>query len=544
MSEALGRRIAIGADHGGFALKEHLRKRLIDRGFEVKDCGVFDPSPADYPVVAAAVARQVSEGSADAGILLDGAGIGSCMVANKLPGVRAAMCYDVSTAANSREHNDANVLTLGARLIGEGLAEQIVETWLSKECTEERHRRRVGLIGQIERGVLAEAVDRTDDSRRRAGMERTPHPGPLPQGKGELSAPAEQREHRKLDGEAIKTTVDNLRKAPDLVDLSNEDLERIARRIVELAGAEGVREGILAPAGFQSAFPAAFLAACQCACCGPGCNGHCAEKNPETVRGLIGMGASRIGHGLGGGPIARDVAKYIDHTLLKPEATRQQIEQLCKEALDYGFASVCVNPSYVRLCAHRLKGSSVAVCTVAGFPLGAHVAEIKALEARRAIREGAREIDMVINIGALKSGDDDVVYHDVRSVVEACQDGRAICKVIIECALLTDEEKVRACRLAKRARADFVKTSTGFSTGGATAQDVALMSEAVRGTRMGVKAAGGIRSIEVVQKMVQAGATRIGASAGVQIVQAAKGATVSEGGSAAAAGTKGAKEPY
>jgi deoxyribose-phosphate aldolase len=175
-----------------------------------------------------------------------------------------------------------------------------------------------------------------------------------------------------------------------------------------------------------------------------------------------------------------------------------------------------------RPAAGCLKGSPVAVCTVAGFPLGAHVPEIKALEARRSIREGATEIDMVINIGALKSGDDDAVYRDIKAVVDACADGRAICKVIIECALLTDDEKVRACKAAKRARADFVKTSTGFSTGGATAADVALMSEAVAGTRMGVKAAGGIRSYEDLRAMVQAGATRIGASAGVQIIKEAK----------------------
>ncbi|MFQ5501509.1 MAG: deoxyribose-phosphate aldolase [Phycisphaerae bacterium] len=239
------------------------------------------------------------------------------------------------------------------------------------------------------------------------------------------------------------------------------------------------------------------------------------------------MGASRIGHGLGGGPIARDVAGSIDHTLLKPEATAEQIEQLCKEALEYGFASVCINPSYVKLATNLLKRSPVAVCTVVGFPLGTHVPEIKAMEARRAIREGAREIDMVINIGALKGGDDDLVFRDIKAVVDACLDGRAICKVIIECALLTDDEKVRACVIARRARADFVKTSTGFSTGGATAQDVALMSEAVRGTRMGVKAAGGIRSYEDVKEMVQAGATRIGASAGIGIVKEAKGVTAS-----------------
>jgi deoxyribose-phosphate aldolase len=251
------------------------------------------------------------------------------------------------------------------------------------------------------------------------------------------------------------------------------------------------------------------------------------------------IGAGRIGHAPGGGPIARDVAATIDHTLLKPEATAAQIEQLCKEAAEFGFASVCINPSWVRLAARLLKGSSVAVCTVAGFPLGAHVAEVKALEARRAIREGAGEIDMVINIGALKSGDDETVYRDIRAVVEACEDGRALCKVIIECALLSDDEKVRACRLSRKARADFVKTSTGFASGGATAADVALMSEVVRGSGMGVKAAGGIRSYVDLRSMVQAGATRIGASAGVQIVKEAKGTAPP-----AAASTAGKNEKY
>jgi deoxyribose-phosphate aldolase len=213
--------------------------------------------------------------------------------------------------------------------------------------------------------------------------------------------------------------------------------------------------------------------------------------------------------------------------LLKPGATAAQVTDLCKEARQYGFASVCVNPSFAKLCAQQLQGSSVKVCCVVGFPLGAHVPEIKALEARRAIRDGAREIDMVINIGALKGGDDELVYRDIRAVTEVCMDGGAICKVIIEAALLTDEEKVRACLAAKRARADFVKTSTGFGPGGATAHDVAIMAEAVRDARMGVKAAGGISSFEDAQKMIRAGATRLGASAGVRIIKEAKGLTVS-----------------
>ncbi|MFH1419861.1 MAG: deoxyribose-phosphate aldolase [Planctomycetota bacterium] len=224
-----------------------------------------------------------------------------------------------------------------------------------------------------------------------------------------------------------------------------------------------------------------------------------------------------------------DLAAYIDHTLLRPDATWQEILDLAAEAEQYGFASVCVQPTNVRRAADRLKGSRVRVCSVVGFPQGANVPETKALEARRAIRDGAREIDMVINIGALKSGDDDLVFRDIRGVAEACMEGRAISKVIIETAMLTDDEKVRACQLAKRARADFVKTSTGYGGGGATAHDVALMAEAVHGTKMGVKASGGIRNYEDAHKMIQAGATRLGASAGVKIVKEAKGLTVSDG---------------
>ena len=217
-----------------------------------------------------------------------------------------------------------------------------------------------------------------------------------------------------------------------------------------------------------------------------------------------------------------DIAKIIDHTLLKPEATRDQIGQLCREAREYGFAAVCVNPCYVKLAAELLRGSSVKVCSVVGFPLGATLPEVKAYEARRAIEEGAAEIDMVINIGALKSGDLELVKRDIASVVDVCHAKGALCKVIIEAALLTDEEKVLACQLAKAAGADYVKTSTGFGPGGATVQDVALMRRTV-GPEMGVKAAGGIRSYEAAKSMVEAGATRIGASAGVKIVQEARG---------------------
>jgi deoxyribose-phosphate aldolase len=241
----------------------------------------------------------------------------------------------------------------------------------------------------------------------------------------------------------------------------------------------------------------------------------------------VDVGADRVAHLSGTGALPTELASYIDHTLLKPDATAEQVTTLCDEALRYGFASVCLNPTFVRLAADRLKGSGVKVCSVVGFPLGAHVPEIKALEARRAIRDGAREIDMVINVGALKGSDDELVYRDIRTVTETCLDGGAICKVIIEAALLTDDEKVRACKAAKRARAEFVKTSTGFGPGGATASDVALMAEVVREARMGVKAAGGIRTLEDAQKMIRAGATRLGASAGVRIVQESKGLTVS-----------------
>lgn len=217
-----------------------------------------------------------------------------------------------------------------------------------------------------------------------------------------------------------------------------------------------------------------------------------------------------------------EIAAMIDHTLLRPDATAEEIKTLCAEARAHDFASVCVNPVHVAACAKHLRGSRVKVCTVIGFPLGASSSSVKAFEARRAIREGAREVDMVLNVGALKAGDLDTVFQDMRAVVEAAHDSGVILKVILETALLTDEEKVAACVLAKRAKADFVKTSTGFSSGGATVRDVALMREAV-GPKMGVKASGGIRTYADARAMVEAGATRIGASAGVRIVREARG---------------------
>ena len=463
VSKAL--RVAIGADHGGFELKEQIEAWLRGRGYAVEDCGTHDKSPVDYPRIAQAVAARVADGSADRGIIVDGAGIGSAMAANKVAGVRAALCYDVSSARNAREHNDANVLTLGARLIGPGLAEQIVETFLTTDCTEERHKKRVAMIEP--------AAGRTDEAAARA------EPG---------MAAMEKR----------------------LDELSADDIQRIAERIRQLIGPVAAAGG-------------------ACSCCGSDCHGHCAQHGPDTVRGLLGMGAGRIGNRLGTGPLPKDVAGYIDHTALKPETTAEEVRKLCAEAAANGFATVCINPCWVKLAADCLKGSSVKVCSVVGFPLGANATETKVLEARRAIRDGAREIDMVINVGALKGRDDELVYRDIRGVVEACDDGRAISKVIIETALLSDDEKVRACQAAKRARADFVKTSTGFGPGGATSHDVALMSQAVAGTGMGVKASGGIRSFEDAKKMIEAGATRIGASAGVKIVKEAQGAPAAAG---------------
>jgi deoxyribose-phosphate aldolase len=232
--------------------------------------------------------------------------------------------------------------------------------------------------------------------------------------------------------------------------------------------------------------------------------------------------SARITRGPGVVRLDAGIAGLIDHTLLKPEASRDDIRKLCQEAARFGFASVCIHPWNVPLAAELLRGTSVKVCTVVGFPLGATLPQVKIYEAEEAIKLGAQEIDMVINIGALKSGQDDVVESDIRGVVEASHRGGAICKVILETALLTVEEKVRAAKAAKNAGADFVKTSTGFSTAGATAEDVALLRSVV-GPQMGIKAAGGVRSFEDLKRMVCAGATRIGASASVKIMEEAGG---------------------
>ena len=427
------KRIALGADHGGFDLKAVLAAHLRKAGHQVDDVGTSSRSAVDYPVFARAVADAVAQGRADAGIMIDGAGIGSCMVANKVAGVRAALAYDLSSARNSREHNDANVLTMGAGLIGTGLAEQIIDVWLSTECTEPRHLNRVAMFGE-------EIEDQN---------------------------------------------------------LSDQDIERVVTRLHQILGP------------MTSAEP----------------TGACVGDNPEAAREFVRLGATgltSVAPAERPGSIPGDLARYIDHTLLKPNATEEQIRTLCAEALEFNFRSVCVNPTWVSLAAELLRGSEVLTCTVVGFPLGANEPAIKAIEARRAIRNGAREIDMVINIGALKGGDDALVLRDIRAVVEDCVDGNAVCKVILETALLTDEEKRRASELARAARAHFVKTSTGFSTGGATVSDVALMAEVVRGAGMEVKASGGISSYSDARAMIEAGATRLGASASIGIVREAK----------------------
>mgnify|MGYP001767416208 CR=1 FL=1 len=236
---------------------------------------------------------------------------------------------------------------------------------------------------------------------------------------------------------------------------------------------------------------------------------------------VVSAGAERLTSTVGVIPEDRSLAGMIDHTLLKPDVTSDKIAQLCFEAKKYHFASVCVNPTHVKLCADLLKDSDVKVCTVIGFPLGATSPEVKAFETRNALDNGATEIDMVINIGALKAGESELVARDIRGVVEVAHAANALVKVIIETALLTDEEKVIACLLAKEAGADFVKTSTGFSGGGATVHDIALMRRAV-GPSLGVKASGGIHTHEEAEALVAAGATRIGASAGVKIIQADK----------------------
>ena len=258
----------------------------------------------------------------------------------------------------------------------------------------------------------------------------------------------------------------------------------------------------------------------------PGCDqckyscaeGMCVRTCFDRAGKVLSAGAARLSSTIGVIPGDTSLAHTIDHTLLKPDATPDQVAQLCFEARKYGFASVCINPAWVKLCRQLLEGSDVKVCTVIGFPLGATSPEVKVFECGHAVEQGATEIDMVINIGALKARDLELVARDIRGVVQSAHAAGAIVKVIIEAALLSDEEKMIACLLSKEAGADFVKTSTGFASGGATVHDVALMRRVV-GPEMGVKAAGGVRTYEDAENMIRAGATRIGASAGVKIIQ-------------------------
>jgi deoxyribose-phosphate aldolase len=241
---------------------------------------------------------------------------------------------------------------------------------------------------------------------------------------------------------------------------------------------------------------------------------------PTRLQTVVDAGAARLGfHAVA--TATGNVASLIDHTLLKPDATRQDIERLCHEAAEFKFATVCVNPAWIAVCSQLLRGTSVGVCSVVGFPLGATVSDVKHFETHRVLFDGAREVDMVINIGALKSGDLRTVERDIEAVTEPCRAAGALSKVIIETAFLTDDEKVSACSLAKAAGADYVKTSTGFGPGGATVHDVALMRRVV-GADMGVKASGGVKDLDALRAMVAAGASRVGASAGVKIVQQSK----------------------
>lgn len=400
--------VAVAADHGGRQLKDALIPVIEGLGFDVADLGTHSDAAVDYPDLAAAAARSVAEGSAQFAVVVDGAGIGSAMAANKIAGARAAFCPDVASALNAREHNFANVLCLGARTEA---APEVVRTFLTTEQGgEERHALRVAKISALE-------------------------------GASHVEAAAEEP------------------------------------------------------------------------CC---CRSHCSETLKDGPRAAVAAGADRVALHVRNPKSAGDLAAFIDHTILKAEATDEEIDLLCAEAREFRFASVCVNSCHVARCATALEGSGVVVCTVVGFPLGAASTTAKVAETHAAVADGAREIDMVINVGWLRSGRDDEVRGDVAQVAETAHRGHARLKVILETALLTDEEKARACRLCREAGADYVKTSTGFSRGGATVEDVALMRRAV-GTALGVKASGGIHSREEAEALMAAGATRIGASASIAI---------------------------
>jgi len=475
---AASRAVALAGDHAGYDLKEYLKQFLSDSGYTVQDLGAHSRDPVDYPDLARAVAEAVAAGKAWRGIVVDGAGIGSAMAANKIAGARAALCYDRATARNSREHNDANVLTLGARLIPAELAREVTAVWLETAFAGGRHQKRVDKITALEQAS---------------------------ENAGRMPAPQ--------DGSLWRTL-------PSVPAGAGGDIGALADAQTREQLIEAVAREILCRLGDQEACALRGLEIDETVC--PGCDGRCAESCPAKSRRVLAAGAARLGASLGATQIPPDIARFIDHTLLKPEAAESDVRRLCAEAREYRFASVCVNPTWISLCAAELQDSAVKVCTVAGFPLGATTSSVKLFETEQALKLGAREIDMVINVGALKSGYYERVEQEIRSLAAACHRGGAILKVILECALLSDQEKVVASRLAKNAGADFVKTSTGFGPGGATAHDVEIMRLVV-GPDMGVKAAGGIRGYEDLRKMLAAGATRIGASASVKIMREAAG---------------------
>jgi deoxyribose-phosphate aldolase len=287
--------------------------------------------------------------------------------------------------------------------------------------------------------------------------------------------------------------------------MDNESLvDRVTKEVMETLSARN-------PA--PSAGSCAVLNGGSCLECG-----QCASNCPDLVDRLIDGGACRISSHLGIGEVEARIAHMIDHTVLKADTTEEQIRQLCREAATYCFASVCVNPTWVELCARLLRRQGVKVCSVIGFPFGATTTETKTYETRNAIGNGATEIDMVINVGELKSKNYDKVRKDIGAVVRASHPG-ALVKVILETCYLTEEEKIKACELSRAVGADYVKTSTGFGPGGATVEDIALMRKVV-GPEMGVKASGGVRTFETAREMIEAGATRIGASAGLKIIKA------------------------
>lgn len=403
-------RVAIGADHGAFAAKEVLKSYLTVAGYKVVDVGPDNAATAvDYPDFAYAVSRKVVSGDCERGIMLDGAGIGSSMVCNKVHGIRAALCWNSKTIVNSRQHNNANVLTMGSGMHTTDEICSMAALWLKTSFEGGRHWPRINKMMAIEK---------------------------------------------------------NRRRKMDQNELVDKITKEVMDRLKEMVKEQGTAK--------------------------PG-----AEKNTLSMS-------------------PAELAGYIDHTLLKPGAVVDQFDQLVNEAITYKFYSVCVNSSWVPYVAKKLRGTDVKICSVVGFPLGEMDSRSKAFETRNAIANGAHEIDMVMNIGALKSRNLKLVEEDIRAVKRACR-SNTILKVIIETALLTEEEKVLACEISKKADAGFVKTSTGFNGGGATVQDIALMRRVV-GPDMGVKASGGIKDFQSALDMIRAGATRIGAGASVQII--------------------------